>query len=268
MSRSFARITNDMDGTAKEYMWAANLSKETDTVNWNFEDEDDDTDYLEHTLFLRNAVLGKGAKEGERNIVEAVTKDPNGKEVVCTFLALTLGKTEMCTLDLNFNHVVPVKFRLVEGSGPVHLTGQHFLEFPEDPDADQTEDELEECTEDTEATATEGTETEEDTSTKKGSKRKNSTQNGGKQKQKGKLDSSNMSTGDDDEDEEEDDEENDESMDDDEEMDSEEEDSAEEESPAPRKKKAPAKTKAPKSPKGAVKANKGSAKKAGKKNRK
>ncbi len=32
-----------------------------------------------------------------------------------------------CTLDINFNHEIPVTFKLVEGNGPVHITGQQLV---------------------------------------------------------------------------------------------------------------------------------------------
>jgi len=210
MSKSFSRITNDIDGSRKEYLWGCDLSKDAPEHTWNFDEEDEDTDYLKHELLLKLAVLGKDCADGERQIVVAETKDYNGKNLKLTILNLVggEGKLSMVSLeDLGFNSDINVTFRLVEGSGPVHLTGQHSIDWPSDPCLGDT---VLEYTEDEE---TEATETEEESTKSKGAKRKQDAQAGGKKKQRGKLDSSNLSaasTGDDDEEEEDDDEEDEE----------------------------------------------------------
>merc|ERR1712004_89261 len=227
MSKSFSRMTSKLDGADKEYVWGCVLSKDAAEYNWDHEEEDDDEDYCQHTLLLKTAVLGKTAKEGERNIIEAVTKDHNGKELICPILSLTLGKMDMVCIDMSFSELAPVKFRLAEGSGPVHMTGNNFVQYPDDPDADADATEFEYTEdEDTEATETEG---DEESSTKKGAKRKGGKQ-GGKGKQKGRMDSSAASTGEDevDDDDEEDSDEDDEEEDmDDDEEDSDEDDEEE-----------------------------------------
>merc|ERR1712038_486106 len=180
------------------------LSKEAAEYDWDHEEEDDDEDYCQHNLLLRTAVLGKTAKEGERNIVEAVTKDHNGKELICPILSLTLGKMDMICLDLSFSEVTPVKFRLAEGSGPVHMTGNNYVQYPDDPEADADATELEYTEDDGEETEATETEGDEEVPTKKGAKRKGGKQ-GGRGKQKGRLDSSAASTGEDEVDDDEED---------------------------------------------------------------
>jgi len=239
MSKSFSRMTSKLDGGDKEYAWGCVLSKEAEEYDWDHEEEDDDEDYCQHTLMPRTAVLGKTAKEGERNIVEVVTKDYNGKELTCPILSLTLGRTDMVCFDLSFSGMAPVKFRLVEGSGPVHMTGIDLVQYPEDPagamleytDAEEYEEEDED---DMEATETEG---DEETSTKKGAKRKGGKQ-GGKGK-KGRMDSSAISTGEDevDDNESEESDEEEEDMEDDVDSDEEEEDESEEIESSPEKPK-------------------------------
>ena len=32
-----------------------------------------------------------------------------------------------CSLDVNFNHDIPATFKLIEGTGPVCLVGQHMV---------------------------------------------------------------------------------------------------------------------------------------------
>jgi len=271
MSEKSFRFANDDEGYRKEYAWACELTKDEAEHTWEFTDEDEDEDFLMHTLYLRLAVLGKDVKAGERQIVQAVTKDYYDKEVTMTFINMASGdgKHEMINLDLNFQGHIPVTFKLIEGSGPLHLSGMHSIEFPDEQP--QLGDTVLEDTEDGEEEATEATETEEekaddkaddDKAKGKGAKRKSGAQAGRKQKQRGKLDSSAMSTGDDDEEEE----------DDEEDMEDEEEESEEEEeaesSPEVPKKKAKGKGKAKAEPaKPAAKAAKGQAdkKKAGKK---
>jgi len=287
MSKSFSRMTSKLDGGDKEYVWGCVLSKEAAEYDWDHEEEDDDEDYCQHNLLLRTAVLGKTAKEGERNIVEAVTKDHNGKELICPILSLTLGKMDMICLDLSFSEVTPVKFRLAEGSGPVHMTGNNYVQYPDDPEADADATELEYTEDDGEETEATETEGDEEVPTKKGAKRKGGKQ-GGRGKQKGRLDSSAASTGEDevDDDEEDSDEEEDEeedmedddiSDDDDEDEDEEEEEDIESSPEKPKSKKkgkpspkAKASAKAKASSKSPSKAKKTAkpAKKAGKKGKK
>merc|ERR1719384_2851330 len=46
-----------------------------------------------------------------------------------------IGKgTTSVNLDLNFSSEVPVTFKLLKGKGPVHLVGQHLVEFPPEED--------------------------------------------------------------------------------------------------------------------------------------
>eukprot|EP00105_Crassostrea_gigas_P031096 XP_011453677.1 PREDICTED: mitotic apparatus protein p62 isoform X2 [Crassostrea gigas] len=123
---------------AREYVWACELSKEKPTFVFSFKEEDEDEDYLIHTLFLKNAVLGASAVESERNLIQMETKDSNRKDLKAPIVSLTLGKKDMCALDLSFGE--EVTFRLVEGSGPVFLSAQELVEYPEDGNLSQEED--------------------------------------------------------------------------------------------------------------------------------
>ena len=191
-----------MNEPAREYFWGVTLDKENPTITWSFDEEEDDTDFLIHTLFLKQAVLGASAVKDERNLVQVETKNFDQKDLKHPLFSLTLGRNEMTTLDVSFGHEVPVVFRLVEGSGPVCLSAQQLVEFPDDKDVSQDESELE---------CTEGESAEEEEALKQSTnKRKASSQKSSKSK-------------DDDEDEMDDDDEEDESIDDeveDEEMDS------------------------------------------------
>ncbi|XP_076104164.1 mitotic apparatus protein p62-like isoform X3 [Mytilus galloprovincialis] len=195
------RLPSTMNEPAREYFWGITLDKENPTFTWTFEEEEEDTDYLVHTLFLKQAVLGASAVKDERNLVQIETKNFDQKELKQPLLSLTLGKNDMTSLDVSFGHEVAVVFRLVEGSGPVCLSAQQLVEYPDDRNVSQDESELE-CSE------VEEDEEEEEESPKKvevTKKRKASSQKSGKNKVLKK-----------DEDEEDMDEDEDESMDDEE----------------------------------------------------
>ncbi|XP_045189302.2 nucleoplasmin-like protein ANO39 isoform X2 [Mercenaria mercenaria] len=204
---------------AQEHFWGVELSKEKPTFTWSFEEEEDDedNDYLIHTLFLKNAVLGTSAVKGERNIVQIETKNFDKKDIAQPLLSLTLGQTDMCNLDISFGNEVKATFRLVEGSGPIALGGQQLVEFPPDELNSQDESALEDTME--------SELTEEDMSPKKSKKRKAGA-GADKKSKKGKLEES-MSSADDSMEDDEEDEDDDEEDEDEEDMDEEEESSPE-----------------------------------------
>jgi hypothetical protein len=45
-----------MNEPAREYFWGVTLDKENPTITWSFDEEEDDTDFLIHTLFLKQGV--------------------------------------------------------------------------------------------------------------------------------------------------------------------------------------------------------------------
>jgi len=230
LSQSFRRIVDHMqtDGE-KQYVWGCVL-KDEQPVTWDHTEEDDDEDFVVHTLHLKSVTLGKEAKAGERNIVEIETKSFNGETLNLPVASLELGKTENFSLDLELTNEIPVTFRLIEGSGPVHILAQHLVEFPADEDDEEDAlTEVETCDE------------EEAPTSLLPLKRKSSAAGKGKAK-KAKLSESIAENGDDEEDDDdeeggdEDDDEGEDEVDDqeddvdeDEEMDDEEDDSSEDE---------------------------------------
>lgn len=78
------------------------MNKDQPTFTWTFEEEDEDNDYMVHTLFLKNAVLGTSAVKGERNVVQIETKNFDKKELKQPLLSLTLGQTDMVCITLEF----------------------------------------------------------------------------------------------------------------------------------------------------------------------
>jgi nucleophosmin 1 len=114
----------------KEFFWGCELTKAKPSVTWSFEEEDDDLDYMEHTLFLRQAILGGNVKAGERHVVEIETLNCAGEKIVQPIISMVAGKADMCQLNLNFGHEVPATFKLIEGSGPIYLSALHVVQFP------------------------------------------------------------------------------------------------------------------------------------------
>jgi len=231
LSQSFRRIVDHMqtDGE-KQYVWGCVL-KDEQPVTWDHTEEDDDEDFVVHTLHLKSATLGKEAKAGERNIVELETKSFDGETLNLPVASLELGKTENFSLDLELTNEIPVTFRLIEGSGPVHILAQHLVEFPADEDDEEDAlTEVETCDEEEAPTSILPL------------KRKSSAAGKGKAK-KAKLNESVEENGDDEEEDDDDEEEGDEDedegedevddqeddADEDEEMEDEEDDSSEEE---------------------------------------
>lgn len=179
------------DGNNREFFWGCTLSKETPSCTWSFTEEDDDQDFLEHTLFLKQATLGPDCKPDERHVVCLETKTFTGTELKQPIINMKAGHCDNLQLDLVFQHEVPVTFRLIEGSGPIHLSASQLVELPLD-----SGDETESDPDDTECTATEDmteddetemTEETEDSDKGRGKKRKKERK--GSKTKRGKMDS-------------------------------------------------------------------------------
>ncbi|XP_064631497.1 nucleoplasmin-like protein ANO39 isoform X1 [Lineus longissimus] len=142
--------------SAREYFWGCTLTEEKPSAEWTFEEEDEDRDFFSHTLFLKSAVLGAGAKTGDVNLIEVETKNFKDTEIKQPIASLTAGQNNMCLLDISFDHRVPVKFTLKTGAGPVSIAAQHLVEFPDESDefgADETGTEQEDTEVDEEEVA-------------------------------------------------------------------------------------------------------------------
>merc|ERR1712241_1279333 len=102
------------------FVWGAELSRSRDV----------------HVLKLDEDV---NEVEGERNVVEIHTTDFSDKEQRHPIASLTLGKREFANLDLclSWTKNKEIKFKLVMGSGPITISGNHHVEYltlPEDID--------------------------------------------------------------------------------------------------------------------------------------
>jgi len=134
------------------FLWGTELSRSKDVYVLKL-DEDVNEEEERHLLLLKNFCLGINAIENERNVVEIHTTDFSDKEQRHPVASLTLGKKDFANVDLclNFSKTKEVKFKLALGSGPVTITGNHYVEYlnvdedEDDPDfvAEETDDETE-----------------------------------------------------------------------------------------------------------------------------
>jgi len=141
LNRSISSMAGRASGgtyDVQEYFWGAELSKDKPTFKWNPEMDEEFSD-TQSILFLKRAVLGLKAVEGQRNIVEAHCTSADDEEQKHPILSLTLGLEDHCDVELSFKHMEEVSFKLVSGTGPVHLVGQHYLETNREAGMDDTD---------------------------------------------------------------------------------------------------------------------------------
>uniref|UniRef100_A0A6M2DT26 Putative nucleoplasmin isoform 2 danaus plexippus plexippus n=1 Tax=Xenopsylla cheopis TaxID=163159 RepID=A0A6M2DT26_XENCH len=126
---------------ADEYFYGITLSGAGATEIWDPETKAEEYPRT-NKLVLRQALLGHEAKEGEYNVVQVETMSI--RDTVKTPVAvLKVGESRQCRLDLEFPDY-PVTFTLIQGSGPVHLHGQHLFGalVEEFEDMEEMEEEL------------------------------------------------------------------------------------------------------------------------------
>jgi len=136
------------------FLWGTELSRSRDQVVLKL-DEEISEDEERHLLHLKQVCLGINAIQGERNVVEIHTTDFSDKEQRHPIASLTLGKKDCANLDicLAWTKNREIKFKLVIGSGPITISGNHHVEYlavddeeADDPDfvaVDETDDETE-----------------------------------------------------------------------------------------------------------------------------
>ena len=77
-------------------------------------------------LIIKQICLGVEAKEGEFNVVQAETK-VNEKEMIKIPIAvLRVGETRVLRPNVEFPSA-SVTFKLIQGTGPVYIYGQHIV---------------------------------------------------------------------------------------------------------------------------------------------
>ncbi|XP_064419038.1 nucleoplasmin-3 [Latimeria chalumnae] len=108
--------------------------------SYTFKKDEEDESF--HRLALRVACLGEGAKD-EFNIVEIVALNHRNKEVAVPIVNLKLSSVPMVNLG-DFELAPPLTIRLKSGSGPVSISGRHYIAHRDDLETDQSDEDSEE----------------------------------------------------------------------------------------------------------------------------
>jgi len=140
---SCASVASDFGiGMPKEeyFMWGIELSRSRDSTVLKLDEVNDSEE--RHMLLLKQAVLGVNAIKGERNLVEIHTTDFEDKEQRHPLVSLTLGQQDFANLDLclNWGKTKEIRLKLVLGSGPISITGNHYVEYMEMSEKDEDPD--------------------------------------------------------------------------------------------------------------------------------
>ncbi|CAG9794936.1 unnamed protein product [Diatraea saccharalis] len=106
-----------------EYFYGVTLSASHQSETW---DPEAKAEYpRSNKLLIRQALLGPDAKPDELNVVQVETMSLQDS-IKIPVAVLKAGETRHARLDIEFPDA-PVTFTLIQGSGPVHLIGQHLL---------------------------------------------------------------------------------------------------------------------------------------------
>jgi hypothetical protein len=124
-----------------ETFWGTELTSKDKVYSYN--GNDDEEEGLETTFEIRGICLGIGAKPNERNIISLSIEDEEneGKDKDHVIGSLKLDSLEQTNLLLSVDP--PFKLKLLEGSGPVHVTGQMVTRLVEEDDDDDDDDDNE-----------------------------------------------------------------------------------------------------------------------------
>lgn len=116
------------------------MTKAGASVKWS-PTEDTSQPYVNsNKLIIRQILLGHEAKKNEYNVVEVETLTQSGESIKIPIAVLKVGETRIVVPDLEFPDD-PVTFKLIEGSGPVYIHGQHLITLEEvDSDGESNDD--------------------------------------------------------------------------------------------------------------------------------
>lgn len=133
-----------------ESFWGVELTSEKSEEVWSFKveendetdskDEEPDHDYMSHELFVKMATLGKGTEKGEEHVVQVETADKDGKMLKIPIINMVAGVNNTVCVNADFTDKHTVTFRLIEGSGPIYLSGTCLQEYPRE-NVDDSQDE-------------------------------------------------------------------------------------------------------------------------------
>merc|ERR1711942_210801 len=124
-----SRLEDFLEPTEISHVWGCELSRKSSSHVLPFP-ADADPDNEHHTLVFKSAALGVEAEDKGRNVVEIHYQDRDEKEQRHVLCSLTLGVSEFCRLDLRTTLVSgrEITLKLIKGSGPVCILGNHIVE--------------------------------------------------------------------------------------------------------------------------------------------
>ncbi|CAK6976013.1 nucleophosmin 1b [Scomber scombrus] len=125
-------MEDDISDLSRPQMYLFGCTLKSDRREFKVDVEDDDT---EQQLSLKAACLGADAEDKFHMVeVEGLTYD--GKTTKVPLVALKPSVLPSMNLG-GFEITPPVTFRLQSGSGPVHISGQHFVSVKDSEDEEE-----------------------------------------------------------------------------------------------------------------------------------
>ena len=128
-------VNNDYE---EELLWAATFTAANKELIWNPEESETDSDTEEedkddpsvnpgHRLFISNAVLMPDAKKDDVCIIQVESEGYNKTRVITPIIAMKGGADYQKYVEILVSN--KATFKLIQGEGPIHLVGNHCVNF-------------------------------------------------------------------------------------------------------------------------------------------
>ncbi|BFF92250.1 nucleoplasmin-like protein [Drosophila madeirensis] len=125
-----------------ESFYGVTLSEKDPIAQFDVPDIPEEYVVHSHKLIIKQISLGSEAKTGEFNVVQAETNvndDGEKKTVKIPIAVLKVGETRSLRPNVEFPNG-SVTFKLVQGTGPVHVCGKAEMNFGEFDDGQMYEE--------------------------------------------------------------------------------------------------------------------------------
>ncbi|XP_034664459.1 nucleoplasmin-like protein [Drosophila subobscura] len=125
-----------------ESFYGVTLSEKEPIAQFDVPDIPEEYVVHSHKLIIKQISLGSEAKTGEFNVVQAETNvndDGEKKTVKIPIAVLKVGETRSLRPNVEFPNG-SVTFKLVQGTGPVHVCGKAEMNFGEFDDGQMYEE--------------------------------------------------------------------------------------------------------------------------------
>ncbi|KAM4621223.1 nucleophosmin 1b isoform 2-T2 [Polymixia lowei] len=125
-------MEDDISNMSRPQMYLFGCTLKSDKKEFKVDIDDDDT---EHQLSLKAVCLGAEAEDKFHMVeIEGLTYD--GKTTKVPLVVLKPSVLPSMSLG-GFEITPPVTFRLLSGSGPVYISGQHFVSIKDSDDEEE-----------------------------------------------------------------------------------------------------------------------------------